>query len=85
MGRYEQLRAVALAGEAGGHALGLGLVITRGLPAWMTACNTVPAPPPPPAATLATSSPAAVSQAVVAVLAAMTVGLLQATQAKGAS
>jgi hypothetical protein len=83
VGRYEQLRAVALAGAAGGHGLGLGLVVTRGLPAWMAAWQTVPTLPA--AASVATSTPAAVSPAVVAVLAAMTIGLLQATQAKGAS
>jgi hypothetical protein len=85
VGRYEQLRSVALAGGAGGHALGLGLVMGQGLAAWMAAWQTIP---PAPTASLAPQPPAAASSAVVVVLAAMAVGLLQAQQAatpKGAS
>lgn len=86
MGRYEQLRSVALAGGAGGHALGLGLVMARGLAAWMAAWRTLA--PPAPATNRAPQPPAAASSAVVVVLAAMAVGLLQPQQAttpKGAS
>jgi hypothetical protein len=86
VGRYEQLRSVALAGGAGGHALGLGLVMARGLAAWMAAWQTIP--PPTPATNLAPQPPAAASPAVVVVLAAMAIGLLQSQQAatpKGAS
>jgi glycine/D-amino acid oxidase-like deaminating enzyme len=85
VGRYEQLRSVALAGGTGGHALGLGLVMGQGLAAWMAAWQTIPAP----ATSLAPQTPAAASSAVVVVLAAMAVGLLQCQQAaatpKGAS
>jgi hypothetical protein len=80
VGRYEQLRSVALGGDAGGHALGLGLVMGRGLPAWMAAWRTVA---PAPAASLAAQPPAAESPAVVVVLAAMAIGLLQGQQAAG--
>lgn len=86
MGRYEQLRSVALGGGAGGHALGLGLVMGQGLAAWMAAWRTVA--PPAPATDHAPQPPAAASSAVVVVLAAMAVGLLQPQQAttpKGAS
>ena len=86
MGRYEQLRSVALAGGAGGHTLGLGLVMGRGLAAWMAAWRTVA--PAAPATNLASQPPAAASSAVVVVLAAMAVRLLQPQQAaepKGAS
>jgi hypothetical protein len=86
VGRYEQLRSVALAGGAGGHALGLGLVMARGLPAWMAAWQTLA--PPAPATNHAPQPSAAASSAVVVVLAAMAVGLLgpqQATRPKGAS
>jgi hypothetical protein len=78
--RYEQLRSVALAGGDGGHTLGLGLVMGRGLPAWMAAWRTV-APSAP--ASLAPQPPAAASPAVVVVLAAMAIGLLQGQQAAG--
>lgn len=81
MGRYEQLRSVALGGDADGHALGLGLVMGRGLPAWMAAWRTVA--PSAPAASLAPQPPAAASSAVVVVLAAMAIGLLQSQQAAG--
>lgn len=86
MGRYEQLRSVALGGGAGGHALGLGLVMGQGVAAWMAAWQTIP--PLAPAASLAGQPPAAASPAVVVVLAAMAIGLLQCQQAttpKGAS
>jgi hypothetical protein len=52
--RYEQLRARALSGAPDGWRHGLGLVIGRGLPAWMTVAtdhqprpstSTSPAPP----------------------------------------
>lgn len=78
MQRYEQLRSVALGGGAGGHALGLGLVMGRGLAAWMAAWRTVT---PAPATNLAPQPPAVASSAVVVVLAAMAVGLLQCQQA----
>jgi hypothetical protein len=79
VGCYEQLRTVALAGGAGGHTLGLGLVMGRGLPAWMAAWRTVTPSAAP--ASLAPQPPAATAPAVVVVLAAMAIGLLQDQQA----
>ena len=43
-GQYEQLRQVALAGHAEGWRHGLGVLATRGMTGWMTACQSV-APP----------------------------------------
>jgi len=39
--RYEQLRQVALAGHAEGWRHGLGVLATRGMTGWMSACQTV--------------------------------------------
>jgi hypothetical protein len=47
--QYEQLREVALTGHAEGWRHGLGVLATRGMTGWMTACRAV-APPPTPAA-----------------------------------
>jgi hypothetical protein len=47
--RYEQLRQVALTGDAEGWRHGLGVLATRGMTGWMTACTSVTPP--------ATSSP----------------------------
>lgn len=48
--QYEQLRQVALAGHGEGWRHGLGVLATRGMTGWMTACQTVtpPAPATPP-------------------------------------
>jgi hypothetical protein len=43
--RYEQLRAVALAGDAGGWRCGLGVVQHRGVVAWLHAWHAVPTAP----------------------------------------
>jgi hypothetical protein len=48
-GQYEQLRQVALAGHAEGWRHGLGVLATRGVTGWMSACQTIPPPPAPPA------------------------------------
>jgi hypothetical protein len=45
--RYEQLRQVALAGHAEGWRHGLGVLATRGMTGWMSACRTVSPPPTP--------------------------------------
>jgi hypothetical protein len=43
--RYEQLRAHALAGDAGGWRCGLGVVQHRGVVAWLRAWRAVPIAP----------------------------------------
>jgi hypothetical protein len=48
--QYEQLRQVALAGHAEGWRHGLGVLTTRGMTGWMSACRRIPPPPPSPTA-----------------------------------
>jgi hypothetical protein len=42
--RYEQLRAIALGGRAGGNGLGLGVLAGRGMAAWITLWRSDPPP-----------------------------------------
>jgi hypothetical protein len=42
--RYEQLRAIALGGQAGGNGLGLGVLAGRGMAAWITLWRSEPPP-----------------------------------------
>jgi hypothetical protein len=42
--RYEQLRAIALGGRAGGNGLGLGVLASRGMAAWITVWRSDPPP-----------------------------------------
>jgi len=42
--RYEQLRAIALGGQAGGNGLGLGVLAGRGMAAWITVWRSDPPP-----------------------------------------
>jgi hypothetical protein len=44
--QYEQLRQVALTGHAEGWRHGLGVLTTRGVTGWMSACRTIPPPSP---------------------------------------
>ncbi|MGI5182304.1 hypothetical protein ACQEVZ_55805 [Dactylosporangium sp. CA-152071] len=69
--RYEQLRQVALTGNAEGWRHGLGVLATRGMTGWMHTCRTIP--PPPAAPRCGTANPIAVDAAaeIVAVMAAM--------------
>jgi hypothetical protein len=46
-GQYEQLRLIALAGHAEGWRHGLGVLATRGMTGWMSACQSVATPPKP--------------------------------------
>ena len=46
-GQYEQLRRVALTGQAEGWRHGLGVLTARGVSGWMRACQTIPPPPAP--------------------------------------
>jgi hypothetical protein len=72
--RYEQLRQVALTGNAEGWRHGLGVLATRGMTGWMHTCRTIPPPPPPPAAPRrGAANPITVDAAaeIVAVMAAM--------------
>jgi hypothetical protein len=74
--RYEQLRATALAGRAGGNGLGLGVLAGRGMAAWITVWRSDPPPaswvPAAPATADALESAAGGSQLeLVHVLAAM--------------
>lgn len=71
--QYEQLRQVALAGLAEGWRHGLGVLSTRGMTGWMSACRTIP-PPPPPAAPRGVGGAIALAdeaREIVAVMAAM--------------
>jgi hypothetical protein len=43
--RYEQLRDLVLAGQAGGWRHGLGVLAARGMAAWMAAWTTLPVQP----------------------------------------
>jgi hypothetical protein len=54
-GRYEQLRAIALGGRAGGNGLGLGVLAGRGMAAWIKVWRSCP----PPAASVPTAAPTA--------------------------
>jgi hypothetical protein len=69
--RYEQLRQVALSGNAEGWRHGLGVLTTHGVTGWMHACRTIP--PPPAAPRRVAANPIAVDDAaeIVAVMAAM--------------
>jgi hypothetical protein len=42
--RYEQLRAIALGGHAGGNGLGRGVLAGRGMAAWIKAWRSDPPP-----------------------------------------
>jgi hypothetical protein len=42
--RYEQLRAIALGGQAGSNGLGLGVLAGRGMAAWITVWRSEPPP-----------------------------------------
>ena len=42
--RYEQLRAIALGGRAGGNGLGLGVLAGRGMAAWIKVWRSDPPP-----------------------------------------
>ena len=42
--RYEQLRATALGGRAGGNGLGAGVLAGRGMAAWITVWRSDPPP-----------------------------------------
>jgi hypothetical protein len=42
--RYEQLRAIVLGGRAGGNGLGLGVLASRGMAAWITVWRSDPPP-----------------------------------------
>jgi hypothetical protein len=72
-GQYEQLRQVALAGHAEGWRHGLGVLATRGMTGWMSACQMVVPPPTSPAPPARDSVDALGSDAgeLVAVMAAM--------------
>jgi hypothetical protein len=72
--RYEQLRQVALTGNAQGWRHGLGVLTTRGVTGWMHTCRTIPPPPPPVAPRRGAPNPIAGDAAtteIVAVMAAM--------------
>jgi hypothetical protein len=43
--RYERLRDLVQAGQAGGWRHGLGVLVTRGMAAWMAAWTALPAEP----------------------------------------
>jgi len=70
--RYEQLRRVALCGAwpADGFRPGLGVLTSRGVAAWMRACQPTRSAPTP-AADSTPAAPDALTGAVVAVLAEM--------------
>jgi hypothetical protein len=42
--RYEQLRAIALGGRAGGNGLGLGVLAGRGMATWIKVWQSDPPP-----------------------------------------
>jgi hypothetical protein len=69
--RYEQLRQVALTGNAEGWRHGLGVLTTHGVTGWMRTCRTIP--PPPAAPRRGAPNPIAGNAAadIVAVMAAM--------------
>lgn len=73
--RYEQLRAVVLDGHPGGVGLGLGVLVGRGLAAWIAVWRSAPPPacPIPAASTLRSpaGSTGAASSDLVNVLVAM--------------
>ena len=79
MSRYEQLRRQALAGDAGGGRLGLGVLQHGGVAAWLRAWDDLPpapapVPPPGPPARPAPGS----GEQLVAALATMALSCLAA-------
>jgi hypothetical protein len=71
---YEQLRRVALGGDASGWRLGLALLERRGVAAWTRAWGAVSPPEPIPAPAV----PLEGRDGIVAVLASMALACLQA-------
>jgi hypothetical protein len=69
--RYEQLRAGVLAGNGEGLRFGLGVLAARGMAAWMTLWQQVPAAPPAGGARPATAAPSGGAGEMVRILAAM--------------